>query len=83
MSWKYKRPKMYFWEEAAGVQSSIRVQMILSMFFTFYIIDWMVQNDKIDITVIVLLLLASFTPKVLSKISEVRSLAKDGRKPTE
>lgn len=66
-------PKQSFWswikEFFEPYKSSIRVQMMITMFFTFYIIYWQVTHDKIDMSLIALLLVASFAPKLIEKFA--------------
>ena len=76
-----KRPRIYFWEESPGVQSSIRIQMFLTMFFAFYITDYMVRGGEgVDIVLLLILYIAAFVPKMLSKVDKLQGLLKDGRK---
>ena len=52
------------------VKSSIRLQMFLTMFYSFFIIAYQLYADKVDIVLDTLLLTAAFVPKVVSKFAE-------------
>ena len=50
-------------------KSSIRLQMMVTMFFTFYIIDTQVRTNTVDMSLILILLVASFAPKLIEKFT--------------
>lgn len=64
--------KVGFFEEAEGVKSSIRLQMFLTMFFSFFVIGYQVVNQQVDLVLTIMLLSAAFAPKVISKIAEMK-----------
>ena len=70
----------YFWEEKPGIQSSIRIQMFLTLLFAF-LITYMDGIGDMDVSdgVQTMLYIAAFTPKVLSKFGEGGKVLKDGR----
>lgn len=81
------RPKIgdthmtYFWEEKPGIQSTIRIQMFITLFFAFWM-TYLKAMGKTDLTdgTLLLLYLGAFTPKVLSKFGEVKGLIKKDTK---
>lgn len=60
-------------EERNGVSSLIRLQSLITLFFSFGIIIWQMIIDKINIELDVLLITASFAPKALQKFAEVKT----------
>ena len=65
--------KVGFFESSEGRKSSIRLQMFLTMIFTFIVIGYQVvvnENHTPDFMTMITLLTASFTPKLIQKISE-------------
>jgi len=50
-------------------QSTIRIQMFLTMFFMFKIIDKMADKGEYDYMVVMLLIVASFVPKLIEKFA--------------
>jgi hypothetical protein len=65
--------KQTFWNWVAQFftpyKSTIRVQMMLTMFFSFSVIYLMVESNTIDHTVIIMLLTASFAPKLIENFT--------------
>ena len=76
-----KRLTTYFWEEKPGVQSSIRLQMFLTLLFAFYV-TIMDGFGKMEVSdgIQIMLYIAAFTPKVLSKFGELKGLVKPDTK---
>jgi len=65
--------KSGFFEEEEGVKSSIRLQMFITMFYSFMVIGYMTvvnENHTPDFLTTITLLIASFAPKLLQNISE-------------
>ena len=62
----------YFEELKDGVitKSSIRLQMFITMFFSFFVIGYQVYDHSTDIVLATLLLSSAFVPKVVSKFAE-------------
>ena len=50
-------------------KSSIRVQMMLTMIFSFYIIWEQVTNGSVDHSLVVMLLVGAFAPKLIEKFT--------------
>ena len=66
--------KIGFFEEKSNgdiAKSSIRLQMFLSMIFSFIVIGYQVYTGQVDLLLAITLLTASFTPKVVSKFAEL------------
>ncbi len=65
--------KVGFFEEKEGVKSSIRLQMFITMFYSFLVIGYQTvvnENHTPDLLTMITLLVASFAPKLLQNISE-------------
>ena len=62
--------KTGFLEEAPGVRSSTRLQMFLTMWFTFFAVGWQVYQNEVDIVLTLLLFTAAFAPKQIQNFSE-------------
>jgi hypothetical protein len=62
--------KTGFFESSPGTKSSIRLQMLLTLLFSFFVIGWQVIHSEVDIVLTVTLLTASFTPKLIQNDSE-------------
>jgi len=62
----------YFEERKNGdvAKSSIRLQMFITMFFSFFVIGYQVYDHSTDIVLATLLLSSAFVPKVVSKFAE-------------
>ena len=62
----------YFEELKDGniAKSSIRLQMFITMFFSFFVIGYQVYDHSTDIVLATLLLSSAFVPKVVSKFAE-------------
>ena len=57
-------------EERNGVNSLIRLQSLLTLFFAFVIIIWQMVNGIIYFDLDLLLITASFAPKAVQKFAE-------------
>lgn len=57
-------------EERKGVDSLIRLQSLLTLFFSFVVIVWQMVNGIIYFELDLLLITASFAPKALQKFAE-------------
>lgn len=71
--------RVYFWEEAPGVQSSARIMqvVVLAMLWYFNSLFVHLPGFKIDqgfITINLIWLIAAFAPKYLQKFIEGKSL---------
>jgi hypothetical protein len=65
--------KTGFFEEAPGVKSAIRLQMFMTMIFTFFVIGYQVYTKEVDYLLCLTLLVASFVPKLLQKFAEAKT----------
>lgn len=70
--------KTGYFDEAPGVKSSIRLQMFLTLMFAFAVIGYQVWQAKVDFELAMLLLVAAFTPKVVQKFAEVKTVKDKG-----
>jgi len=68
-------------EEKHGVNSLIRLQSLITLFFSFGIIIWQLIIGQIHIELDILLITASFAPKALQKFAEAY-LYGNSNKPT-
>ena len=59
-----------FLEERDGVKSLLRLQSLLTLFFSFGIIVYQVVTGNIYLELDILLITACFAPKVLQKFAE-------------
>ncbi len=59
-----------FLEERNGVKSLLRLQSLLTLFFSFGIIVYRSSDLKIYLELNILLITACFAPKVLQKFAE-------------
>lgn len=57
-------------EEKHGVNSLIRLQSLITLFFSFGIIIWQIVIQQIYIQLDILLITASFAPKTIQKFAE-------------
>jgi uncharacterized membrane protein YciS (DUF1049 family) len=57
-------------EEKHGVNSLIRLQSLITLFFSFGIIIWQMIIGQIHIELDILLITVSFAPKALQKFAE-------------
>ena len=67
--------KTGFFESSPGNKSSIRLQMFLTLMFTFVVIGYQVvvnENHTPYFMTMITLLTASFTPKLIQNISEIK-----------
>jgi hypothetical protein len=67
--------KVKFWEEKPGHQSSIRLQMFLTLIFAFCVIGYQTivnENHVPDFLTMLVLLTAAFAPKLLQKFAELK-----------
>lgn len=62
--------KNKFFEDENGNKSSIRLQMFITMFFSFLIIGYQVFYNQVDIVLTTILLTATFAPKQIQNFSE-------------
>ena len=68
--------KTGFFESKPGIKSSMRLQMFLTMLFTFVVIGYQVvmnENHIPDFLTMITLLTASFTPKLIQNVSELKN----------
>ena len=72
-----------FLEERNGVMSLMRLQSLLTLFFSFGIIVYQVINGNIFLELDILLITACFAPKLFQKFAEVRILNKDKKEQNE
>ena len=68
--------KTGFFESEPGVKSSTRLQMFMTMIFTFIAVGWQVYQNEIDIVFTLLLFTAAFAPKQIQNFSEKIAEAK-------
>ena len=64
-----------FFESKPGVKSSVRLQMFLTMLFTFVVLGYQIvvnENHAPDFMTMITLLTASFTPKLIQNVSEIK-----------
>lgn len=59
-----------FFESKEGVKSSTRLQMFLTMLFTFFVVGFQVYNNQVNIVLTLLLFTAAFAPKQIQNFSE-------------
>ena len=67
--------KVGFFYEKEGVKSAVRLQMFLTLIFSFLVIGYQVYirpDHDFEFLNGLLLLTASFTPKVIQKFAELR-----------
>ncbi len=62
--------KYGFFEDDKGNKSSTRLQMFLTMLFTFGVVGWQVYTQSIDIVLTVILFTAAFAPKQIQNFAE-------------
>lgn len=67
------KAKIGFLDEAEGQRSSVRLQMLLTLIFSFVVIGYQVYVDKIDYLLCLTLLCAAFAPKLLQKFAEIKT----------
>jgi hypothetical protein len=72
-----------FLEERNGVKSMMRLQSLLTLFFSFGIIVYQVIVGNIYLELDILLITACFAPKLFQKFAEVKILNKDKKEPNE
>ena len=65
--------KTGFFEEKEGVRSAIRLQMFMTMLFSFVIIAYQVYVQQVDYLLCLTLLCAAFAPKLLQKFAETKT----------
>lgn len=68
--------KVGFFESNPGRKSSIRLQMFLTTIFTFLVIGYQVvynDNHTPDFLTMITLLTASFTPKLIQNVNEIKN----------
>ena len=68
--------KTGFFESKPGIKSSMRLQMFLTMLFTFVVVGYQVvvnENHIPDFLTMITLLTASFTPKLIQNVSELKN----------
>jgi hypothetical protein len=73
-------------EEKHGVNSLIRLQSLITLFFSFGIIIWQMIIRQVHIELDILLITASFAPKALQKFAEAYMYGdeiKQGTEPNE
>lgn len=69
--------KTGFFESNPGRKSSIRLQMFLTLIFAFAVIGYQTianENHTPDFLTMITLLTASFTPKLIQNVNEVKKL---------
>ena len=67
--------KIGFFEVKPGNKSSIRLQMFLTLIFSFFVIGYqvvMTENHTPDLLTMITLLTASFTPKLIQNVKEIK-----------
>lgn len=67
--------KTGFFETQPGHKSSIRLQMMLTLLFSFMAIGYQIimnENHAPDFLTMITLLTASFTPKLIQNVSELK-----------
>jgi len=64
-------------EEKKGVSSLIRLQSLLTLFFSFVAILWQLATNIIHIELDILLITSSFAPKALQKFAEAIMYGKE------
>jgi len=62
-----------FFEDKDGNKSSTRLQMFLTMLFTFVVVGYQVWHSEVDIVFTILLFTAAFAPKQIQNFSEKMS----------
>jgi hypothetical protein len=72
-----------FLEERNGVKSLMRLQSLLTLFFSFGIIVYQVVKGNIFLELDILLITACFAPKLFQKFAEVRMLNKEKKEENE
>ena len=68
--------KTGFFESKPGHKSSIRLQMLLTLVFTFVVVGYQVvqnENHVPDFLTMITLLTASFTPKLIQNVNELNT----------
>jgi hypothetical protein len=69
--------KIGFFEFKAGHKSSIRLQMFLTLLFTFLVVGYQTyiqENHTPDFLTMITLLTASFTPKLIQNLKESKEV---------
>jgi hypothetical protein len=62
--------KHKFFEDKDGNKSSTRLQMFLTMLFSFLVIGWQVYTQQVDIVLTIILFTAAFAPKQVQNFAE-------------
>lgn len=62
--------KVGFFEEKPGVLSMTRLQMFLTLIFSFALTAYQAYTQTIDIVLITMFLGAAITPKIVQKFAE-------------
>jgi hypothetical protein len=70
-------------EEKHGVNSLIRLQSLITLFFSFGIIIWQMIIRQVHIELDILLITASFAPKALQKFAEAYMYGDEIKQKTE
>ncbi len=68
--------KVGIFESKPGRKSSIRLQMFMTMIFTFIVVGYQVvvnENHVPDFLTMITLLTASFTPKLIQNVNELKT----------
>lgn len=69
---KKKDRKVRYLEEKRGIRSLIRLQSIVTLLFTLFVIGYQVWTDNINVELDALLVFAAFAPKSVQKFAEAR-----------
>lgn len=67
-----KRDKIGFLQERRGVNSLMRLKSFMTLIFTFLIILIQISNNQVYVELDIVLIVASFVPKALQKVVEVK-----------